>query len=123
VEPLVAQNQLVIARYDAFWNRVVLGLIEPGPRKRIYLLLIAGTLISLAFGSWLATRESSSAAVTARFMILTAAFVIIVGNALERDENHRFRTYLAPFTIAFLALGATRLGESRLAKTRRAENS
>ncbi len=123
VEPLVAQNQLAIARYDAFWNRVVLGLIEPGPRKRIYLLLIAGTLISLAFGSWLATRESSSAAVTARFMILTAAFVIIVGNALERDENHRFRTYLAPFLITFLALGATRVRDLWLAKTHRVLNS
>jgi hypothetical protein len=114
VDRHLVANRAAMQRYDAIWNRVAFGLVHPGAKKDLYLLLLVGTILGLGVGAFWATRSTKGQAelasariITARFMMLTAAFVILIGNALERGENHRFRVYLSPFILLFLGLGAS----------------
>ena len=73
-------------------------------------VLACACALTFAFGAWAATGRNDLNANAdrgrmfgTRFMMLTIIFVTVVGNVFGRGENHRFRVYLSPFIVTFLA--------------------
>ena len=50
-------------------------------------------------------------------MVETAAYVILLGNALDWGENYRTRLYIEPYLVAFLALGLRKIACARNLKS------
>ncbi len=114
-----------IAGFERWWNalalaRVPLPLSVYGDRPELHLVLLAGLVAGVGFAAWTLVVPSRARAVPPErrvalgFMLLTAAYVFVVGNVLIFGENFRHRLYVAPYLLVFAgmavdaALGAIR---------------
>lgn len=116
---------------DEIYNRVFFGRVQletnighvrgaPGQPFDVYVLLIVGLPLLLAFGFWssLARRSGLTQAQRAALLFgcVCVAYVAFVGNALESGENNRFRFMTDGFTCSVLALLVERVLQNRRAR-------
>jgi len=117
---------------DEIYNRVFYGRVQletrighvrgaPGQPFDVYVSLIVGLPLLLAFGFWSSFARRSGLTQAQRAGLLfgcaCVAYVALVGNALESGENNRFRFMTDGFTCAVLALLVERVLQSRHATT------
>ena len=137
--PFLAENRAAIEPYSRVFSKVLAAqptypekpgfLLKPGS---VGIFLVIGNVLAMAFGLGVLVRcawQQRVSAIDASliFLWLNVMYVAVVGNALEMDENQRFRFAVNPFIAILLAVGAQRTidywhNRGRKQKTRQSTN-
>jgi hypothetical protein len=116
IEPLVRGYNHLIAGQPVYPETPGFDLRGPGD---IGYFIVAAFVLCVAYGgaaTWRCLGRSGGApredAVMA-FLWMNVVYVTLLGNALEMDENQRFRFLINPLLVVMLAVVATRLTGNR----------
>lgn len=121
--PFVQENRVRIMSFARLYNRVVAGQpvypANPGfdfqGSGTIGYFIVIGFGVCILYGGVLAIRflrqpgDVSRQDAVLLFLWLNLLYVTIVGNAVEMDENQRFRFLINPLLVAMLATLAVRV--------------
>jgi hypothetical protein len=120
--PFVADNRNAIDSYSRAFSAVLAG--QPAYPKspgfdlhldQVGILIAIGYLLTVGFGVFIIVRcigrrRVSACEATLIFLWLNIMYVSVIGNALEVDENQRFRFLVNPFIATLLAVCGQRIG-------------
>lgn len=132
--PFLKENRDALGNYSRLYSHLIAGqpIYPEDPqfayeRGQLGYALAAGFFLVAAFGvviaaRWLRHRSLSSRDALLLFMWLNVAYVSVVGNAFELDENQRFRFALHPLLICMLCVLAVRVRRAMQQRAQRARN-
>jgi len=123
----LVENRKAIHWLDEFYDRVFLGRVlldgsghhvrgASGEPLRLYVTLILGLPLVVAFGLWTSLSHvradpalGRDRALLVLYVSFTVLYVAVVGVLLESGENNRFRFTTDPLSLLLLALLLERL--------------